>query len=193
MTTSLSPASNRVDDDGFVLKSPFGLRTAKIRVPARSRTCASPIVAPASSELAAKAMGAAPDAYGLVLTHDHALDYALVSAGLAGGGFSYFGVIGSKTKRARFMSRLRDDGFDVSASELIDASTALCCIDIADRDLVREVLRSTMVKEADRDHRFDAAFDRVFRAVGRDERRAAASGPAGTCCSPPAARRSSTR
>lgn len=63
------------------------------------------------AEMAAKAMGAAPDAYGLVLTHDHALDYALVSAGLAGGGFGYFGVIGSKTKRARFMSRLRDDGF----------------------------------------------------------------------------------
>ena len=63
------------------------------------------------AEVAAKAMGAGPDAYGLVLTHDHALDYALVSAGLAGGGFCFFGVIGSKTKRARFMSRLRDDGF----------------------------------------------------------------------------------
>ena len=63
------------------------------------------------AEMAAKAMGATADAYGLVLTHDHALDYALVSAGLAGGGFGYFGVIGSKTKRARFMSRLRDDGF----------------------------------------------------------------------------------
>ncbi|WP_297514674.1 xanthine dehydrogenase accessory protein XdhC [uncultured Caulobacter sp.] len=63
------------------------------------------------AEMAAKAMGAEPDAYGLVLTHDHALDYALVSAGLAGGGFCYLGVIGSKTKRARFMSRLRDDGF----------------------------------------------------------------------------------
>ena len=63
------------------------------------------------AEMAAKAVGADADAYGLVLTHDHALDYALVSAGLAGGGFSYFGVIGSKTKRARFMSRLRDDGF----------------------------------------------------------------------------------
>lgn len=63
------------------------------------------------AELAAKAMGAGADAYGLVLTHDHGLDYALVSAGLAGGGFGYFGVIGSKTKRARFMKRLRDDGF----------------------------------------------------------------------------------
>lgn len=67
------------------------------------------------AEMAAKAMGAAPDAYGLVLTHDHALDYALVSAGLAGGGFSYLGVIGSKTKRARFMSRLREDGFSPAA------------------------------------------------------------------------------
>jgi len=63
------------------------------------------------AELAERARAASPDAYGLVLTHDHALDYALVSACLAGGGFSYFGVIGSKTKRARFMSRLRDDGF----------------------------------------------------------------------------------
>jgi xanthine/CO dehydrogenase XdhC/CoxF family maturation factor len=61
--------------------------------------------------LIALEMGAGADAYGLVLTHDHALDYALVSAGLAGGGFGYFGVIGSKTKRARFMKRLRDDGF----------------------------------------------------------------------------------
>jgi xanthine dehydrogenase accessory factor len=67
------------------------------------------VLAPA--EMAAEAMGASPDAYGLVLTHDHALDYALVSAGLAGGGFGYFGVIGSKTKSARFMRRLRDDGF----------------------------------------------------------------------------------
>ncbi|KQV56483.1 MULTISPECIES: xanthine dehydrogenase accessory protein XdhC [unclassified Caulobacter] len=64
-----------------------------------------------AAEMAAAAMGASSDAYGLVMTHDHALDYALVSAGLAGGGFTYLGVIGSKTKRARFMSRLRDDGF----------------------------------------------------------------------------------
>jgi len=61
--------------------------------------------------MAAAAMGAGAEAYGLILTHDHALDYALVSAGLAGGGFGYLGVIGSKTKRARFLSRLRDDGF----------------------------------------------------------------------------------
>lgn len=67
------------------------------------------------AEMAAAAMGASPEAYGLILTHDHALDYALASAGLAGGGFGYLGLIGSKTKRARFMSRLRDDGFSEAA------------------------------------------------------------------------------
>ena len=56
-------------------------------------------------------MGAGGDAYGLIFTHDHSLDYALASAGLAGGGFAYLGLIGSRTKRARFMSRLRDNGF----------------------------------------------------------------------------------
>jgi xanthine dehydrogenase accessory factor len=67
------------------------------------------------AEMAAAAMGAGGDAYGLIFTHDHGLDYALASAGLAGGGFAYLGLIGSKTKRARFMSRLRDDGFSEAA------------------------------------------------------------------------------
>ena len=67
------------------------------------------------AEMAAAAMGAGGDAYGLIFTHDHGLDYALASAGLAGGGFAYLGLIGSRTKRARFMSRLRDDGFSEAA------------------------------------------------------------------------------
>ncbi|KQZ25711.1 xanthine dehydrogenase accessory protein XdhC [Caulobacter sp. Root1472] len=65
----------------------------------------------APAELAAAAMGAGADAYILVMTHDHNLDYALTSAALAGGGVSYLGLIGSDTKKARFLSRLRKDGF----------------------------------------------------------------------------------
>ena len=65
----------------------------------------------APAELAAAAMGAGPDAYILVMTHDHNLDYALTSAALAGGAFGYLGLIGSDTKKARFLSRLRKDGF----------------------------------------------------------------------------------
>lgn len=53
-------------------------------------------------------------AFTLILTHDHALDYALVSAALAGGG-GYLGLIGSATKRARFTRRLRADGHGEAA------------------------------------------------------------------------------
>ncbi len=47
------------------------------------------------------------DAYWLVLTHSHALDQALVEAVFAHKPFSFLGLIGSKTKKARFVSRLR--------------------------------------------------------------------------------------
>jgi xanthine dehydrogenase accessory factor len=66
-------------------------------------------------ELTILAANPPPGALGLILTHDHQLDYALTSAALAGDGFSYLGLIGSLTKRARFLSRLRQDGFDDAA------------------------------------------------------------------------------
>ncbi|MFO1088265.1 MAG: xanthine dehydrogenase accessory protein XdhC [Hyphomicrobiales bacterium] len=69
----------------------------------------------------------APDgAMIVVLTHSHALDYALVEAALAARRFAYVGVIGSATKRARFESRLREAGMD---SHLI--STLICPIGAA--------------------------------------------------------------
>lgn len=50
--------------------------------------------------------------YCIVMTHDHQLDLALSAAILERGDFDYFGLIGSKTKRARFEHRLRERGFD---------------------------------------------------------------------------------
>ncbi len=47
----------------------------------------------------------------LVMTHDHNLDYELVNAVFKRDDFAFLGLIGSKTKRARFLSRLRKDGF----------------------------------------------------------------------------------
>jgi xanthine dehydrogenase accessory factor len=47
----------------------------------------------------------------LIMTHDHGLDYRLVAAAL-GGQAGFVGLIGSKTKRARFLSRLAADGVD---------------------------------------------------------------------------------
>ncbi len=48
----------------------------------------------------------------LVMTHDHDLDYRLVKTILNRGDFAFAGLIGSKTKRARFAARLRRDGVD---------------------------------------------------------------------------------
>ena len=46
----------------------------------------------------------------LVMTHSHSLDYALCRAILARGDFAWAGLIGSKSKAARFRSRLARDG-----------------------------------------------------------------------------------
>ena len=53
---------------------------------------------------------APPGAYYLVLTHSHALDLALTEAILKRGDFAYLGLIGSKTKRARFVHRFESRG-----------------------------------------------------------------------------------
>jgi xanthine dehydrogenase accessory factor len=51
-----------------------------------------------------------PADFMLILTHDHALDYSLVLAALSGAKTGYVGLIGSRTKRARFIRRLDADG-----------------------------------------------------------------------------------
>ena len=55
------------------------------------------------------------DAAIVILTHDHALDYALVRAALARPPAAFTGLIGSATKRARFLSRLRGEGVAADA------------------------------------------------------------------------------
>jgi len=50
------------------------------------------------------------DAFVLIMTHSHALDFDIVTRALAAGRFPYVGLIGSATKRARFEHRLADLG-----------------------------------------------------------------------------------
>jgi xanthine dehydrogenase accessory factor len=66
------------------------------------RVCVEPVQAEVTS--------APPGAFYLVLTHSHDLDMALTQAILARGDFGFLGLIGSKTKRARFEHRLRERG-----------------------------------------------------------------------------------
>ncbi|RDK09593.1 xanthine dehydrogenase accessory protein XdhC [Cupriavidus lacunae] len=50
--------------------------------------------------------------YFLVMTHSHALDQTLCEEILKRTDFAYFGLIGSKTKRARFEHRMAEHGID---------------------------------------------------------------------------------
>lgn len=51
-----------------------------------------------------------PGSYCIVMTHDHQLDLQLAERILRRGDFAYFGLIGSRSKRARFEHRLRERG-----------------------------------------------------------------------------------
>lgn len=63
------------------------------------------------------ALADAPDgAFVVIVTHSHALDLAVIEAALAAGRFGYVGVIGSRTKRARFVSRLKKVGYGEEAA-----------------------------------------------------------------------------
>jgi xanthine dehydrogenase accessory factor len=76
-------------------------------------------VAAVESRDTARLIGSAPDGAAiLAMTHSHALDLEIVAAALAERRFAYVGVIGSATKRARFVTQLRQAGL---ADDLIDA------------------------------------------------------------------------
>jgi xanthine dehydrogenase accessory factor len=51
----------------------------------------------------------------LVLTHSHAQDMRIAEAILRRGDFGYLGLIGSKTKRARFLHRYEERGIPAAA------------------------------------------------------------------------------
>ncbi|MBA5776778.1 xanthine dehydrogenase accessory protein XdhC [Stappia sp. F7233] len=86
-----------------------------------SRADAFPKYVPANCRLVRSAepaaeLGAAPDgAMVLIMTHSHALDQQIADTALRAGRFTYVGVIGSKTKRARMMSRFRAAGLGEEA------------------------------------------------------------------------------
>jgi xanthine dehydrogenase accessory factor len=62
----------------------------------------------------------------VVMTHSHALDLQIVESALTSARFGYVGLIGSATKRARFVKRLSEVGLSVAAVEAL-----VCPIGIA--------------------------------------------------------------
>ncbi len=80
------------------------------------RADAFPAVAPANATLLAaedpvpSIAAALPGTFVLAMTHDHALDLAIADAALRRDDLPHVGVVGSATKRARFVSRLLEMG-----------------------------------------------------------------------------------
>jgi xanthine dehydrogenase accessory factor len=54
------------------------------------------------------------NAYVVVMTHDHGIDYAVVKKALEQHCFPFIGLIGSASKKERFIRRLKDDLSDAS-------------------------------------------------------------------------------
>lgn len=76
------------------------------------KNCEKIVTATPQAEIA----GIPANAYIVIMTHNHDLDYQLVDACYAKGDFAYLGLIGSDTKRARFEKRLKVSG--VTAEDL---------------------------------------------------------------------------
>ena len=77
----------------------------------------------------AEVRGAPPGAFFLVLTHEHALDLRIAEAILRRGDFGFFGLIGSKTKRAGFTHRLEARGIDTATIARMTCPIGLAGID----------------------------------------------------------------
>jgi len=72
---------------------------------------------------------APPGAYYLVLTHRHDLDLRIVERILARGDFGFCGLIGSKTKRQRFIHRFEALGLPASAIARLTCPIGIAGID----------------------------------------------------------------
>ena len=55
------------------------------------------------------------DAFVMVMSHSHALDFEIVDCALRNPTFKFVGLIGSQTKRIRFLNRLRGAGHEAEA------------------------------------------------------------------------------
>ena len=80
---------------------------AALSAPHIQRLCVEPVQA--------EVPHAPPGAFYLVLTHRHDLDLTLTEAILRRGDVGFMGLIGSATKRARFLRRLEDRGLPAAA------------------------------------------------------------------------------
>ncbi len=89
---------------------PFAVRWIDSRREAFSAHAPANVVLVHTAEPVAELADAPDDALIVVMTHSHPLDLEIVAAALGAERFGYVGLIGSPTKRARFLSQMRAAG-----------------------------------------------------------------------------------
>ena len=101
------------------------------------------------------AVAAPPDAFHLVLTYSHAIDLGICHALLAEPDFGFLGLIGSQTKRTRFLKRLGERGVapqalarltcPIGAGSLLGKEPATIAVSVAGQLLQ---LRETLLQQS---------------------------------------------
>jgi uncharacterized protein with von Willebrand factor type A (vWA) domain len=72
-------------------------------------------------------------------------------------------------KILEFIKLLRDSGIRIAVSEVLDAYKALCKIEVADKEVFRNVLQCTLVKTSEDIEKFDKIFELYFVVIDKEE------------------------
>jgi xanthine dehydrogenase accessory factor len=88
-----------------------------------------------------------------VLTHSHELDLRITTAILERGDFGYLGLIGSVTKRARFLHRFEHRGLDAHLLARITCPIGLPGIDGKEPEVIAVAVVAQMLQRAQEAHR----------------------------------------
>ncbi len=96
----------------LLAQMPFDVTLIDSRADELARAGTVPTLLTALPEAAIRA--ARPGAAFVIMIHDHGLDFLLTTEALRRGDAAYIGLIGSATKRARFLREARDAGIDTA-------------------------------------------------------------------------------
>jgi xanthine dehydrogenase accessory factor len=93
---------------------------------------------------------APPGAFYLVLTHNHDLDLRISEAILKRGDFGYFGLIGSQTKRQRFIHRFERRGIDTGVIARMTCPIGIRAIEGKEPETIAVAVLAELLQRAQR-------------------------------------------
>jgi xanthine dehydrogenase accessory factor len=100
------------------------------------------------SESPAAEVAAMPaNAYYLVMTHSHPLDFEICSRILARGDFAYCGLIGSVSKRRRFEKQMRKQGMPAAALDRLSCPIGIPGIDSKKPEAIAIAVAAELLKK----------------------------------------------